>query len=74
MWLGAVVQLAEDKNILLTDLTLADLQGVSPAFDEDVTEAFSITAALANRNVTGGTSPEALLAQVEAAKTAVKNN
>lgn len=69
---GAVVQLAEDKNVLLTDLTLADLQGVSSAFESDVTEAFSITAALANRNVTGGTSPEALLVQLAAAKTAVK--
>ena len=70
---GAVVQLAEDKNILLTNLTLADLQGVSPVFEADVTEAFSIPAALANRNVTGGTSPDALLAQLEAAKTAVKS-
>ena len=61
---GEVVQLAEDKNVLMTDLSLADLQGVSIHFGEDVTAAFSVTAALANRNVPGGVSPQALQAQL----------
>ncbi len=69
--IGEVVQSAESKGVLLTELTLADLQGISPHFGADVTDVFSITASLASRNVTGGTSPQMLQAQLLAAKTAV---
>ncbi len=68
---GEVVQLAEDKAVLMTDLSLADLQNISSHFGEDVIAAFSVTAALANRHVPGGVSPEALAEQLVQAKTAV---
>ncbi len=68
---GAVVSLGEQKNVPITDLTLADLQGVSDLFADDVAQAFSIAGSLAARSVTGGTAPAAVLAQITAAKAAV---
>lgn len=70
---GQVVQLAESKAVSLTDLTLSDLQAVSGMFGEDVLAVFDVTAALASRQVTGGTAPGALLTQLMAAKTAVSS-
>lgn len=35
---GAAVKLAEDRGCELSDLTVADLQGIHPLFGEDVTE------------------------------------
>jgi len=52
----------------LTELTLADLQSVSDEFGEGVTAVFDIIISLSNRSITGGTSPEALQAQLAAAK------
>lgn len=66
---GEVVQLAETKGVTLVDLTLAELQGISDVFGEDVTAVFNITTSLAQRNVQGGTSPEALHTQLTKAKT-----
>ncbi|MBX3059061.1 MAG: argininosuccinate lyase [Anaerolineae bacterium] len=68
---GQVVQLAEQKGVNLTELTVAELQTVSDLFGEDVTAVFHITSSLSNRNITGGTSPEALANQLAAARTAV---
>ena len=65
---GEVVQLAENNGIPLTSLTLADLQSVSEQFEEGATAVFNITTSLSSRTVTGGTSPEALDAQLNAAK------
>ncbi len=68
---GEAVQLAEQKKIRLTDLSLADLQNISSQFGEDVESVFEITTSLANRAVIGGTAPGALLAQLAAAKTEI---
>ncbi|HUM69668.1 MAG TPA: argininosuccinate lyase, partial [Chloroflexota bacterium] len=71
---GQVVQLAEQKGVNLTELTVAELQTVSGVFGEDVTAVFHITSSLSNRNVTGGTSPAALANQLAAARQAVNRN
>ena len=68
---GQVVRLAETKGIMLTDLTLADLQGVSEWFGEGATAVFDVQTVLANRNVTGGVAPEALTVQLAAARDAI---
>lgn len=65
------MQLAEEKGVNLTELTVEELQSISDLFGGDVTAVFQIESALANRNVKGGTSPEALVNQVMAARTAV---
>ena len=69
---GEVVQLAENRGVALTALTLADLQSVSGEFEEGATAVFNITSSLRSRAVTGGTAPEALQAQLNAAKSTLK--
>ncbi len=68
---GQVVRLAETKGIMLTDLTLADLQGVSEWFGEGAMAVFDVQTVLANRTAIGGVAPSALEAQLEAAKEAI---
>ncbi|MCA9897613.1 MAG: argininosuccinate lyase [Ardenticatenaceae bacterium] len=68
---GEVVQLAENRGVALTNLSLHDLQSVSEKFGEGVTAVFNITSSLNGRNATGGTSAEALQKQLEAAKSVV---
>jgi argininosuccinate lyase len=65
---GAVVQLAEEKGVLLTELSEADLQAVSAELGEGTTAVFNFTASLASRQVPGGTAPAALRDQLEAAR------
>lgn len=68
---GQVVQLAEQKGVTLNELTVADFQGISPVFGEDVKGVLEITAVLANRHVVGGVSPEVLQQQLQAARQAI---
>ncbi|MFQ5401381.1 MAG: argininosuccinate lyase [Anaerolineae bacterium] len=70
---GAVVKLAEDKGVSLTELPLAEWQAVSEHFDADIAEALTVPAALSHRAVTGGTAPDALHQQLMAAKECLKN-
>ena len=65
---GRVVQQAEAENVAISDLPLAQLQEIDARFEADVAEVFSVTAVLANRTITGGTAPAALLAQLQAAR------
>ncbi|MCB9007420.1 MAG: argininosuccinate lyase [Ardenticatenaceae bacterium] len=65
---GEVVQLAENRGVPLTELTLADLQSISEAFGAGATAVFNIKTSLSNRAITGGTSPQALQAQLAAAR------
>jgi len=65
---GRAVQLAENKGVLLSQLTLGDLQGLSDLFESDVVDIFEVTTSLASRAVVGGTAPKALAEQVAAAE------
>ncbi|MCA9926122.1 MAG: argininosuccinate lyase [Anaerolineales bacterium] len=65
---GQVVHLAENKKIRLTELTLTDLQTISPYFGADVISIFNFESALRNRGVPGGTSPDAVAAQLTLAR------
>ena len=70
---GEVVQLAENRGVPLTALTPADLQSVSAAFGTGATAVLDVNSSLRSRNATGGTSPDALQAQLDAAKQAASN-
>ena len=61
---GAAVKLAEEKKAPLSSLTLAELRSLHPAFDEDVSDVWRMEASVEARDVVGGTSREAVLAQV----------
>jgi len=50
---GAVVALAEKKKRTLNELSLAELKSVNSGFGEDALKIFSLTQAMARRNLTG---------------------
>ena len=60
---GRAVQLAEERGCALTDLTLADLQGLHPLFADDVMGVWDFEAAVERRDATGGTSKRSVLQQ-----------
>ena len=65
---GAVVVSAETRHIAIDQLSLPDLQQISPVFAEDVMAAFTLSASLAARRATGGTAPDAVREQLAAAE------
>ena len=62
---GAAVRMAELQAVALSDLTLDDLLTLHAAFDEDVADVWSFEASVERRDVEGGVSRRAVLAQVE---------
>ncbi len=69
---GGAVQLAEQENVALDELTLAQLQTISDRFDEDVTAVFDVAHSLNSRAVIGGTAAEALERQLAAAEGTIR--
>ena len=65
---GQAVRLAEMKTIPFDTLTVTDLQSISPHFGMDAAAVLQVSTALAQRNIHGGTGPEALAIQLENAK------
>ena len=63
---GAAVRMAELQGIPLNELELGDLLTLHDAFDEDVAEVWDFEASVERRSVIGGTSREAVLAQIDA--------
>ena len=62
---GRAVQLAEERGCALTELTLADLQGLHPLFTADVMAVWDFEAAVERRDSTGGTSKRSVLEQAD---------
>src|SRR6266704_54888 len=58
--IGKVLREAEKQNISWTALPLEALKKISPAFEADFAKSLSIDAALAAKNVPGGTAPESV--------------
>jgi argininosuccinate lyase len=65
---GHVVRRAEEEGVPLHRLSLAAYQGVSKAFAEDVLTIFDVAQALERRSQKGGTSRQALIAQLQEAR------
>jgi argininosuccinate lyase len=65
---GQAVRLAEVRQVTLSDLTPDDLRSLCGLFGEEVGEIFNIPRSLAQRSVQGGTAPDALRRQLEAAR------
>jgi len=60
---GRAVRLAQERGVGLEQLSLADLEAISPAIDATALEVLSLEGSVAARNHLGGTAP----AQVRAA-------
>ena len=65
---GRLVAHCLEKGCALDDLSLEDLRAFSPAFDQDVYEAISLSSCVAARNLIGGPAPERVMAAVKAGK------
>jgi argininosuccinate lyase len=65
---GGLVKLAETRGVKLSTLSLDDFRAGSDAFGDDVYAVFDFDASVKARNVRGGTSPDAVRAQIANAK------
>ncbi len=61
---GKVLREAEKQNVSWTALPLETLKKLSPAFEADFANCFSLDAALAAKKVPGGTAPESVRAAI----------
>ena len=65
---GAAVKLAEEQRKELSALTLAELKGIHPKFESDVSKVFNMEACVDLRSATGGTSRKSVLEQISKLK------
>ena len=61
---GAAVALAESEGVAFSDLSLAALPALHPAFDEDVEAIWSYERSVEQRDVRGGSSRRAVREQI----------
>jgi argininosuccinate lyase len=61
---GKMLREAEKQNVSWTVLPLKTLKEISPAFEADFVNSFSVDAALATKKVPGGTAPESVRAAI----------
>lgn len=62
---GAAVRLAEERNMALSDLSLADLQSLHPAFTADVELVWDFERSTERRDAEGGSSRRAVEEQLQ---------
>ena len=65
---GEVVQFAGQRDLPLSEIPLERLQMLSDAFADDVSAVFDFRLAVERKAVVGGTAPQAVMAQIAAAK------
>jgi len=68
---GSLIREAEGKGCELTDLPAGSFRAAHASFGDDVIEALDPRASISRRGVPGGTGPEAVRAQIEAAAAAI---
>jgi argininosuccinate lyase len=65
---GRAVALSESRGVELSALSLEDMRSFSNLFGDDAAKVFDVRRALAGRSAPGGTAPEALTRQLQAAE------
>jgi argininosuccinate lyase len=65
---GRIVRKAEERDVPLSALTLDDFRAESDVFEQDVFAVLDFDDSVARRAVIGGTAPEAVAAQIDAAR------
>ncbi len=70
---GKAVRLAEEKGIALSALSLSDWQQLGP-FDQDILAVFDPLQSIQNRNLYGGTGPQAVQEQIRRARQVLREN
>jgi argininosuccinate lyase len=66
--IGKAVQMCLERSCELKDLSLQDLQSLSPAFGEDFKQSLTLAAVLAAHDVVGGTAPGRVRQAIGAAR------
>jgi argininosuccinate lyase len=70
---GKAVKLCVEKNCELQDLTLEELQELTPAFDKSFKDCLKPAAVLAIHDVVGGTAPVRVQKAIGAAKKKIES-
>ncbi len=70
---GKAVAFAIERDKDLSACTLEELQSFDARIDQDVFEVLTLEGSLKARNITGGTAPEQVLFQVNAAREMIKD-
>jgi argininosuccinate lyase len=65
---GSAVKMAEDKGMMLAQLSLADFKGIDERIGEGVFGVLSVEASVASRASHGGTAPDQVRARIAEAK------
>jgi argininosuccinate lyase len=65
---GRAVKLVETKNCLLSEVSLAELQGIDARITEDIFSVLSVEASVASRTSFGGTAPSQVAQRIAEAK------
>ena len=63
--IGQIVLYCIDKNISIEDMTLEELQAISPVFESDIYEAISLETCVNKRNTVGGPGTQAMKQVIE---------
>jgi argininosuccinate lyase len=71
--IGKAVQMCVERNCDLSELPLADLRQLSPAFDEGFYESLKLSSVLAVHDVPGGTAPVRVRQAIGAARKKVES-
>lgn len=71
---GQLVKTAEARGVALSQLKYEEFTAISPLFGADVFEVFDFQRSVAQRNIVGGTAPEAVRQQLERAKAILHQN
>jgi argininosuccinate lyase len=71
--IGKIVQMCLERNCELKDLSLQELQALSPAFGEDFKESLTLPTVLAAHDVTGGTAPGRVRQAIGAARKKIES-
>lgn len=69
---GSLVRQAEAESCELHDLTVESFIAAHPLFGEDVYQWLDPVSSVARRNIPGGTGPDAVRTQLEAAQAAIR--
>ncbi|GAB6051859.1 argininosuccinate lyase [Magnetospira thiophila] len=65
---GSLVKLAEQKNVDLEQLSLAEMQSVEPGITQDIYDVLGIESSVASRTSFGGTAPDNVRAAIVEAR------
>jgi len=70
---GAIVKMAEEKNLDLHQLKLSDMQKIEPRITKEIFNYLDVKNSVKSRNSYGGTSPSQVKIQLETAKKYLKS-